>query len=220
MTTETKERDYYKVLLVSQSGRGKTFSFRNMNSETTGFINVENKPLPFKNEFKYHYRPDNYVDAYNKLIEYAKDPNIDCIVLDSLSSYLDMVVLEARKTKKNFDIWNMVNDEASKIFNIIKRIKKEVFVTAHYEILGIEGSQEKRVKIKGKEHEGNVEKDFTIVLYADRKLEGDKKQVNAWFDLALENSSAKCPPDIFGADVFQIPNDSKLILDKIKEFTK
>lgn len=26
-------RDYYKVLLVGQSGRGKTFSFRNMNPE-------------------------------------------------------------------------------------------------------------------------------------------------------------------------------------------
>ena len=49
-------RDYYKVLLVGQSGRGKTFSFRNMNPDTTGFINVEDKPLPFKNKLLPNYR--------------------------------------------------------------------------------------------------------------------------------------------------------------------
>ena len=48
-------RDYYKVLLVSQSGKGKTYSFRNMNPDTTGFVNVENKPLPFKNNFKFNF---------------------------------------------------------------------------------------------------------------------------------------------------------------------
>ena len=51
-------RDYYKVLLVSQSGKGKTYSAKNLNPETTGFINVENKPLSFKNSFKYHNSSD------------------------------------------------------------------------------------------------------------------------------------------------------------------
>jgi len=214
-------RDYYKVLLVSQSGKGKTYSFRNMDSETTGFINVENKPLPFKNNFKYHSRVNNTNETKAAMKEYAINPAINCIVIDSFSAYLDMLIAEARSTKKGFDIWNLYNEEIGKLFSFIKKIEKEVFVVAHYEWIQEEaGAKEKRVKVKGKEWEGVIEKEFTIVLYADRTIDPETKKVNAWFDLALENSSSKCPPDIFGEEVFRIPNDSKLVLDKILEFVK
>ena len=214
-------RDYYKVLLVSQSGKGKTYSFKNMNPETTGFVNVENKPLPFKNNFKFHARPLNTVQAKTALKEFADNPAIECIVFDSLSAYLDMLLAEARATKKGFDVWNQYNEEVGKFFNYLKSIQKEVFITAHYEWIQDEGgARERRIKTKGKEWEGVIEKEFTIVLYADRKIDNNTKKVEAWFDLALDNSSSKCPPDLFGEDVFKIPNDSKLIFDKIIEFTK
>ena len=53
------------------------------------------------------------------------------------------------------------------------------------------------------------------MLYADRTFDSETKKVNAWFDLALDNSSSKCPPMIFGEDTFRIENDSKIILEKI-----
>lgn len=214
-------RDYYKILLVSQSGKGKTYSFRNMNPETTGFVNVENKPLPFKNNFKFHARPLNTVQAKTALKEFADNPLIESIVFDSLSAYFDMLLAEARATKKGFDIWNQYNDEIGKFFNYLKDIQKEVFIPAHYEWIQDEGgAKERRVKVKGKEWEGVIEKEFTIVLYADRKIDNNTKKTDAWFELALDNSSSKCPPAIFGEDVFKIPNDSKLIFDKIIEFTE
>lgn len=214
-------RDYYKVLLVSQSGKGKTYSFRNMNPDTTGFVNVENKPLPFKNNFKFHARPLNTSQTKVSLKEYAENPAIDCIVIDSLSAYLDMLLAEARATNKGFDVWNKYNEEVGKFFNYLKSIPKEVFISAHYEWIQDEGgARERRIKTKGKEWEGVIEKEFTIVLYADRKIDTNTKKVEAWFDLALDNSSSKCPPDLFGEDIFKIPNDSKLIFDKIIEFTK
>lgn len=212
-------RDFYKILIISASGKGKTYSFRNMNPETTGFVNAENKPLPFKNTFKHHTRCKTVDDVKNALKVYAQDPKIDSIVLDSFSAYVDMLLTVARATKKGFDIWNYYNEEIGKLLNFIKSIEKEVFVTAHYEwLVGDEGVKEKRLKIKGKEWEGVVEKEFTIVLYADNKFE-DKK-VTYYFNTILENSSCKCPPDIFGTDVYSIPNDSKFILDKIQEFVK
>jgi len=96
----SQERDYYKVLLVAQSGSGKTFSFRDMNPDTTGFINVENKPLPFKNRFKYHKRINRYSEVLDALVEFAKNPEITSIVVDSFSAYGDLLLAEARKTKK------------------------------------------------------------------------------------------------------------------------
>jgi len=70
-----------------------------------------------------------------------------------------------------------------------------------------------------KEWEGLIEKEFTIVLYADNKVD-DKGKPNYYFNLFQENSSTKCPPDIFGAEVLVIPNDSNYVLDKILEFVK
>jgi hypothetical protein len=210
-------RDYYKVLLVGQSGGGKTYSFRNMNPKTTGFINVENKPLPFKNSFKYHKRCDTYVDVLNTLKEYAQNPEIDSVVVDSFSAYVDLLLAEARKVKKGFDVWNMYAEEIGRFNTYIKKVNKEVFVTAHYEILNIEGAPEKRVKIKGKEWEGTIEKDYTVVLYADMKF-NDKGRPDYFYNLVQEGTSAKCPPDLFGENITRIPNDCQGIFEAVNKF--
>lgn len=217
--TNTMNRDYYKVLLVGQSGKGKTYAFRNMNPLTTGFINVENKPLPFKNNFKYHKRINSYVEVLDTIKEYANNPEITEIVVDSFSAYMDLVLAEARRTKKGFDTWNMYNEEIAKFAFFVKKCEKEVYVTSHYEILGIEGNQEKRVKVKGKEMEGQVEKDYTIVLYADNKFD-DKGSPEYYLNLAQEGTSAKCPPAIFGNGIYKVSNDVNEINNKIKEFVK
>ena len=212
-------RDYYKVLLVSQSGKGKTYSARNLDRETTGFINVENKPLPFKGQFKYHTRCSTYKEAYNALIEYAKNPDIKVIVFDSFSAYVELLLLECRKTKKGFDVWNLYAEEIGILLNMLKRVPKEVYVTAHYEILSPEGNAEKRVKVKGKEWEGQIEKEFTIVLYADRK-QNEKGETEAWFDTSLEGSSSKCPPDLIQGGKSKFDNDMAFIQECIEEYVK
>lgn len=213
-------RDYYKILLVSQSGKGKTYSFRDMDKEKTGFINVELKPLPFKGAFKYHARPQNPASVLAALKAYAENSEINCIVIDSLSTVIDLFLAESKALKRGFDVWNYYNEQIAKFLTEIKKIEKEVFLTAHYEWVQDEGgAKERRAKTQGKQWEGWLEKEFSVVLYADRKLTEDKK-IEAWFDLALDNSSSKCPPDIFGEGIYQIPNDSNYILDKIIEFTK
>ena len=214
---DVKKRDYYKILLVGSSGKGKTYSARNMNPMTTGFINIENKPLPFKNNFKYHCRPNTHTEVLTSIVEYAKNPEITAIYIDSFSAYMEMVLNEARKTKKGFDIWNFYNESIANFNTYIKKCEKEVFITAHYEVLGIEGNQEKRVKVKGKEMEGQVEKDYTVVLYADNKFD-DKGIPEYYYNLVQENTSAKCPPGIFGPLTYKIPNDCSIVLDKILEF--
>lgn len=212
-------RDYYKVLELSQSGCGKTFSNRNMNPLTTGFINVENKPLPFKNNFKYHKRPETYIEVLSTMVEYSKNPEITCIVIDSFSAYLDLLLAEARRTKKGFEIWGFYNEEIGRFFTYVKKCQKEVFVSGHYEILGIEGNMEKRCKVKGKEWEGLCEKEFTIVLYGERRF-NEKGKPEYSYNLVEDGSSAKCPPDIFGEEIQKVPNDNNLIFEKILDFVK
>ncbi len=44
------------VLVIADSGSGKSSSMRNLNAEETFVINIANKPLPFKG-WKSKYKP-------------------------------------------------------------------------------------------------------------------------------------------------------------------
>jgi hypothetical protein len=212
-------RDFYKVLLVGSSGMGKTYMMRTLDKDSTGFVNVENKPLPFKNEFKNHKRVTTASEAMTALIEYAKDDKIKLIVFDSFSAYMDLVHRDARQTQKGFGIWEEYNSKIDDFHVVLNKIQKEVLVTGHYEILDIEGAPKKRLKVLGKQNEGRVERHYTIVMYADNKY-NDAGKPEYFLRLAGEGISAKCPPDIFGPDVLTIPNDAQFIQNKIEEFVK
>lgn len=209
----------YQFAIVGMSGKGKTMAFRNMNPETCGFINMESKPLPFANKFKHYSTPKDWVEAYQKLIEFAKNPDITEVVLDSFSAYAESLLRTAREIKKNFDIWNMYNDEIGKLMYIIRRYPKDIFVTAHYEWVETEeGAVEKRIAVKGKEWKSMVEKEFTIVQFADMRLTGEKKRE---YYLTLNSdgkSSAKTPP-MFLADENEqeSPNDANAFLTRVRE---
>jgi hypothetical protein len=213
---------YYKTALVGGSGSGKTMGFRNMDRDKTLFINVENKPLPFKGAFKNTIVPETVDQVLEAIKEGSKNPAINSVVIDSFSAFLDLNMSEARKTKKGFDIYNHYNENIGKFNDYVKRCKKEVFVTAHYEVLQDElsGTKEKRVKVNGKAWEGVWEKDYTIVLYVESKPTQGGKPVHTFKLVNDGTNSAKCPPDIFGEDVLSVDNDAKLVFDKIQEFKK
>lgn len=215
----TGNREFYKVLIVGPSGAGKTYSSKNLDPMTTGFINVENKPLPYKNNYRYHARPLNSASAMAALKDFAANGEITCIVFDSFSAFVELLLGEARESKKGFDIWNAYNEGITKFLTEVKKIKKEVFITAHYEILGIEGNQEKRVKVKGKEYEGLIEKEFTIVLYTDKKFQEGKKTLYR-FITEGEGLSAKAgDPSILGVENSPYINaDMQEVYKKIVEF--
>lgn len=207
----------YQFMIVGSPGRGKTYSFINMNPTTCGFINMEGKPLPFINKFENYYCPNNWQDAYSKLIEYAKNDKITEVVFDSFSSYMDSILKTARETKKGFDIWNMYNEEIGKLMFIIKKYPKDIFLTAHYEwIQTEEGAIEKRIKVKGKEWEGMVEKEFTIVTYADVQIKDGKKYYNLKLNTDGKDS-AKCPPIFMVNNLDIIPNDCNIFLQHVRE---
>lgn len=210
-------REVYKVLLVGQSGKGKTYSFRNMNEISTGFINTELKPLPFRKNFKYHAKPKKFVGLMKALEDFEKNEEIKVIVIDSLSAAFESLVEEARSLYTNWDVWNYYNKKIGEFMKKVKEINKEIFITAHYEVLNVEGAPEKRVKAKGKEWEGVIEKEFTIVLYAEDKWKSDTPEY--FYRLAGEGMSAKCPPDMFKDNPIRIPNDANEVYKAILNYT-
>jgi hypothetical protein len=213
---------FYKVLLVGGSGRGKTYSFRNMDRARTLFIDVENKPLPFMPPFTNIVVPTTTTEVLTALQSGSRNPDIDVIVVDSFSAYVDMALNESRATKRGFDIWNSYNELIGKFNSYVKNVKKTTFVTAHYEIITDEigGNKERRVKCKGKEWEGLIEKDYTVVLYTDsRPIENARPE--HFFHLVNDGTtSTKIPPEVFGEDAIFVTNDSNIVYQKLSEFTR
>lgn len=215
-------REAYQIAIVGSSGRGKTYSFRNMDPETTGFINMENKPLPFPKTFKHYCKPATWQDAYAKLIEYAKEPSITTVVLDSFSAYADSLLKNSRDIKKGFDIWNMHNDEVGKLLiNLIKKYPKDIFVTGHSANVETEtGVLERRMAVKGGEWNKNgIESMFTVVMFAEAKMLDNN---NRKYTLVLNSdgtTSAKTPP-MFFEGVSEIENDCNEIIKEINRVLK
>ena len=207
----------YQFALVGTPGKGKTMAFRNLDPKTTGFINAECKPLPFINNFEKYSTPNNWQETYQKLIEFAKDDSVETVILDSFSAYVDSLLKTARETKRGFEIWNMYNEEIGKLLFVIKKYPKNIIVSAHYEWVETdEGAIEKRITVKGKEWKGLVEKDFTIVQFADVKIVNGKREYSIILNTDGK-SSAKTPPMFLNDGEEKIPNDYAMFLKRVKE---
>lgn len=205
----------YQFLLIGMPGRGKTMSLRNLDTDTTGFINMEGKPLPFINKFKHYSTPNNWQECYQKLIEYAKDDTIKIVVLESFSAYVDSLLQTARSTKKGFDIWSFYNEKIGELQYIIKKYPKHIIVTGHYEWVETEeGAIEKRLAVKGKEWKGMLEKDYTIVNYAEVNIVNGKREYTITFN-SDGKSSAKTPPMFLEEDEEKIPNDYNIFIQRV-----
>jgi hypothetical protein len=215
------KRQAFQFAIVGGSGRGKTYSFRNMNPDTCGFINLEGKPLPFINNFKHYAIPNDWQEAYKILVEFAKNPEITEVVFESFSSYSDSLLRTAREIKKGFDVWNYYNSEIAKLQFLFTRYPKDIFVSGHPELVQTpEGTVEKRIGVKGNEHKvTGVEKDYVAVIYAEAKKDSDNK-TNYYFRLTNNgDDSAKTPPFLIEAlgGTNEIPNDCNAILQKLRE---
>jgi hypothetical protein len=212
-------RPFYKILVVGKPGSGKTSSLRKLNRETTGFIDTEAKPLPFKDGFTRTVYAEKFQQVLDALVAFSRDPKVSVVVLESLSATLDILYREMSSLYKGFDLWRAYNEQVGVLLDYIKRVRKEVIVIGHYEILNTEGAPERRLKIRGKEWEGMVEKEFTIVLFADilpPTVAGRRGSHVFW--LTKPDTSAKCPPGICGEDVLSLPNDINAFLGMLYAF--
>jgi energy-coupling factor transporter ATP-binding protein EcfA2 len=218
--SEVKRIFYGKVLIIGQTGSGKSYLSKTANKDTTGYINVERQPLPYKGTFKFMGQPRTWAGFMKNLEDYGKNEEITHIIIDSQSMAFDMLHKEMKAAFKGFDIYGNYNKEVTRYFDLLRDIQKDIIVISHDEVLADQGFKIRKAKVHGKEFEGRIEAYYTIALYADKRVKDNKPQ---FFLKTFEpDTSSKTPeglfPDKNGDNLLEIPNDAEFIFKALETY--
>lgn len=152
-----------KILIMGESGTGKSTSLRNFNSDEVAIVNPVGKPLPFRGKFHIL----SSVTDSEKIIKFMKDSVKDgkkTIVVDDFQYILSIPYMNRIK-EAGWDKWNDFGSNYFEIINVCAELPDDVTVyyLTHTETLenGIT-----TIKLIGKllREKITIEGLFTIVL--------------------------------------------------------
>lgn len=167
----------YTILILGESGTGKSASIRNLTPSETFIINVNDKRLPFRNNKKQYVQGENGSGNYIatddslkiiKIVKYIneKRPDIKNIIIDDFG-YTFINAFMRRAKERSYDKFSDIGSEAWQVFNACKSLKDElfIFVMMHTEL---DGQNRYKPKTVGKLMDSNnvIEGAFDYVFHA------------------------------------------------------
>ena len=194
------------VLILGESGTGKSASLRNFKPDDVKVINVAGKPLPFKNKLE-----TVDVDTYEKILKEIKSATQSSIVIDD-SQYIMSNEFMRRATERGYDKFTEIAFHMWDIVNEVKSLPddKIVYFLSHLE-RDAEGNE--KVKTIGKllDEKITLEGMFTIVLKTNVS--------DGQYSFLTQNSgkdTVKSPIGLFNS--YGIDNDLKYVDEKIRNY--
>lgn len=204
----------YPVLIIGESGSGKSTSLRNMNKETTLIFQTIKKPLPFPKNKEYK---TYCTDDYNKIkagitkVINAENNAIKDIIIDD-SQYLMANEFMRRSKEKGFEKFTEIGEHFWDLINFINDIDKPI---NFYFLSHSEETENGRTKMKtiGKllDDKITVEGMFTVVI---RSVLND----NQYLFRVKNNGSdtVKTPMGMFEEET--IENDLTIIKNAMEKY--
>lgn len=209
------------ILVMGESGSGKTYSLRNLDPATTMIIDCDKKGLPWRGWRKsYNRQAQNYVvtdrvDTALRCLRHVDEdvPTVTVAVVDTINGL--MVADEGRRMReKGYDKWL---DLAWSVYGLIDealtmRPDLTIIFTGHTQTERDDSGMttSTRLKTSGKKLDKIVlESKFNTVLWA-KKADGENV-----FVTDDDNATCKAPPGLFGRT---IPNDIFEVVSAEREF--
>lgn len=199
-----------KILIMGESGTGKSTSLRNCDPATTAVVNPVGKPLPFKNHFA---MLNNETDA-GKIVKYMKAQAATgkkLIVVDDFQ-YILAVPYMNRIKETGWDKYNDFGANYFEIINCCKDLPDDVVVAylTHLETLD---NGLTTVKLIGKllREKITIEGLFTVVLRT-----GVNEAKYYFYTQNSGKDTVKSPLGMFPA--YAIENDLNYVVDKIRNY--
>lgn len=210
------------ILIMGESGSGKTTAMRTLNPDETYYIDCDGKGLSWKGwRDQYNAERKNYgkTDDQNQVLKVMrgidqKRPDIHNIVIDTINSI--MIADERRRlNEKGYDKWADLAWSVYDICVLASQLRDDlnVLVLAHTQTDTDDTTGERftRILTNGKKlNKIGLEKYFTTVLLS--KATGD----GFVFETRANKSTAKTPLGAFEAN--EVPNDMQAVLDILKDF--
>jgi hypothetical protein len=217
------------VLVIAESGCGKSTSIEALNPAETFIINVANKPLPFKGwKAKYpafdattskgncaNVSAPKDIEAVLKIINARKD--IKNVVIDDFQ-YMSAFEYFNRASEKGFDKFTQMGAALAHIAKlpILMRDDLMVFYLTHAEeATDLEGRRKVKAKTIGKlvDDKLTLEGLFSIVLFGKVKKDKDGNMRYVFETQNNGENTCKSPRGMFSS--FEIPNDLQVVRESI-----
>ncbi len=220
-----------KILVLGNSGSGKSVSMQNLDPATTWITNVIGKQLPFRGwKSKYTMfdrttKEGNMVAVHShdeviKSMEYAASrPEIKTIVVDD-AQYIMSYEFMARAKEQG---WTKFSDIAQHMFDVLicpdkLRDDLTVIFLSHSEEIVVDGKALVKMKTIGKmlDDKITIEGLFTIVLLCVSYKNTESEMEYVFVTKSNGTNPAKTPMGMFKE--ITIPNDLKAVLDRVEEY--
>lgn len=195
------------ILILGESGTGKSASMRNFKPDEVALANVAGKPLPFKGKFAEVLNSD----SYRAIKKFMKEAKSNVVVIDD-AQYLMANEFMRRGSERGYDKFTEIAVNFWELVNAVRELPENKIVVFMSHIERDQNGNEK-IKTIGKmlDEKITVEGMFTIVL---KTSVSDGK-----FSFLTQNSghdTVKSPIGLFEAN--EIDNDLKAVVDSIRKY--
>ena len=196
------------VMILGESGTGKSASLRNFRPDELAVVNVIGKPLPFRSKGFTTIVSDNYTEIYN----FMRKTDRKSIVIDD-AQYLMANEFMRRAREKGYEKFTEIGQNFWNLINFCRQLDDDtiVYFLQHTETSS-DGSTTKAKTIgKMLDEKVTLEGMFSIVLKTVVDDDG--------YYFATRNNgqdTVKSPVGMFRDE--QIPNDLKAVDAKIREY--
>tara|TARA_R110000803_G_scaffold153578_1_gene218468 strand:- start:1440 stop:2087 length:648 start_codon:yes stop_codon:yes gene_type:complete len=208
------------IMIVGESGTGKSTSMRNLSPESTAIIQVINKPLPFKNNFKRRSQSNpqgtlmvtDSADLISKAILGFSKHGIQNIIIDDFQ-YLMANEFMKRSEEKGFQKFTDIAKNAWSVIMTAQSVPENsnIYFMTHSQV---DDSGVTKAKTIGKllDEKISLEGLFTMVLGSYRDNDGN-------YQLRTQNNGSntvKSPLGMFDSE--SIDNDLQQVSLKIHQY--
>tara|TARA_R110001606_G_scaffold70585_2_gene161348 strand:+ start:1259 stop:1942 length:684 start_codon:yes stop_codon:yes gene_type:complete len=221
------------VLVIAESGSGKSTAIRTLDPSETVIINIANKPLPFKGWRKKYKlldkaNPDgNLLNVSSgpgvfKAMQHVSEkmPHVKHLVIDDWQ-YMSSFEYFDKANEKGYDKFTQIAANLAQVAKLPKDLREDLtvfFLTHAEESTDINGNRKVKAKTVGKmiDNALTLEGLFSIVLFGKIRKEDDGTLTYGFETQNNGENTCKSPMEMFKESF--IPNDLQYVKDAIEAY--